>query len=128
MFPRLTTVRRPSGKVGEYVQLAESYRDGQGRTPQRVIVSLGRTTASGLGHPQPPATRRPRPKTPGSGTRGTPFPCFQSLTDIFGEHGLSQVRGRSVREERLAPIENFFVRRSNDQFWADRSGAAFTSR
>jgi transposase len=42
MYPRLTSVRRPSGKVDEYVQLAESYRDDQGRTRQRVIVSLGR--------------------------------------------------------------------------------------
>ena len=42
MFPRLTSVRRPSGKLDQYIQLAESYRDQQGRTRQRVIVSLGR--------------------------------------------------------------------------------------
>ena len=42
MFPRLTSVRRPSGKVDHYLQLAASYRDNHGRTRQRVIVSLGR--------------------------------------------------------------------------------------
>ena len=42
MFPRLTSVRRPSGKLDEYIQLAAPYRDQQGRTRQRVIVSLAR--------------------------------------------------------------------------------------
>ncbi len=42
MFPRLTRVRRSPSKVDEYVQLVESYRDDQGRTRQRVVVSLGR--------------------------------------------------------------------------------------
>ena len=42
MFPRLTRVRRSPSKVDEYVQLVESYRDEQGRSRQRVVVSLGR--------------------------------------------------------------------------------------
>ena len=42
MFPRLTRVRRSPSKVDEYVQLVESFRDDQGRSRQRVVVSLGR--------------------------------------------------------------------------------------
>ena len=52
MFPRLTRVRRSPSKVDEYVQLVESYRDDQGRSRLRVVVSLGRKdqlSAQGVG-------------------------------------------------------------------------------
>ncbi len=46
MFPRLTHPRPPlvlgGDKVDEYVQLVEAYRDDNGRSRQRVVVSLGR--------------------------------------------------------------------------------------
>jgi len=40
MFVRVQRIKRPSGKIDEYVQILESYRD-QGQVRQRVIANLG---------------------------------------------------------------------------------------
>jgi transposase len=42
MFPRVTKVKRPNGKVDEYVQLVESHRDKKGRSRHHIVCSLGR--------------------------------------------------------------------------------------
>ncbi|TFE71393.1 hypothetical protein A7K72_11080, partial [Candidatus Methylacidiphilum fumarolicum] len=41
MFLRIVPIRRPSGKVDQYVRLVESYYDG-GKIKQRTIANLGR--------------------------------------------------------------------------------------
>src|SRR2546428_13622379 len=44
MFVKVTTVRR-GGRVYEYLQLVEGYRDERGRVRHRVVANLGRRDA-----------------------------------------------------------------------------------